>query len=112
MSLRVENEIDNHIAEGLELNLADAIRKYPIIYDRTHKYSNPITNAIRHKATWEQISDEVNLEVESCKTLWTCIKQKFIKYRKRINSGEIVTKEWALYDTLYHWLDGHIKRRR
>lgn len=112
MSLRVENEIDNHIAEGLELVLADAIRKHPIIYDRSHKFSNTATNAIRHQATWERISDEVNLEVESCKQLWFCIKQKFIKYRKRINSGEQVAKEWALYDTLSNWLDEHIKRRR
>ncbi len=113
MASKSEFEIDSQIAEGMEGLLADAIRKHPVLYAKPS--SNIRSKSVRPEKesdAWNQISDELNLEVESCKSLWSCIKQKFIKYRKKLDNGETFTKEWTIYESLHEWLDEHIKKRR
>lgn len=104
-------ELDSNLAEGMESFLIEAVRQHPIIYKHSDK---PRTKESVRKLseTWNEISDELNVEVESCKTLWSCIKQKFIKYRKRKQHGVAVHREWLAYEGLLEWLDEHIKRRR
>lgn len=104
-------ELDANLAEGMESFLIEAVRQRPFIYKQSDK---PRTKASVEKLnqTWDEISDELNVEVESCKTLWTCIKQKFIKYRKRKQHGESMHREWPAYEGLLEWLDEHIKKRR
>lgn len=106
-----EYMIDSALAEGMESVLADVIRKYPILYDKAHKYRFQSLFPEKHDQAWNKISDELNLEMDSCKSLWSCIKQKFIKHRKRLDKGEPVTA-WSTYDNLVKWLDCHVKRRR
>lgn len=108
---RSEYVIDHAIAEGMEALLAEVIRKYPILYDKTSKPKNGSTFQERHDAAWHKISDELNLELQSCKSLWSCMKQKFIKHRKRLDNGEPVPV-WPTYDMLHKWLDKHVKKRR
>lgn len=111
-TFKAELEMDNQAAEGLETLLAQAIRKYPILYEKNHKYHFASSYPDKHRDIWNRISDELNLEVESCQSLWSCIKQKFIKYRKRLDNGDTLNKEWATYEHLKHWLNDHIKKRR
>lgn len=111
MSIKNEMEISS-ITEGLECLLADAVRTYPILYDKSHKFHLQSAFPERHLEVWNRISDDLNLEVDSCRTLWSCIKQKFIKYRKRLDNNVSHPKEWKFYDTLRMWLDSHIKKRK
>lgn len=100
---------DNVLAEGIEHSLVEAIQKYPVLYDRNDANN---LNFEKHQTAWNSISDELHLDVENCKTFWKCIKQKFIKYRKRFENGEGNMKVWSTYYMLLPWLDGHIKKRR
>lgn len=102
---------DSSLAEGIELSLAEAVSKFPILYDKTHKCRFPSMYPDKHDQVWNKISDEVNLEVPSCKSLWSCMKQKFIKRRKKLDKGEVVAA-WPPYDELSKWLDQHVKKRR
>lgn len=108
---RSEYVIDHAIAEGMECLLADVIRKYPVIYDRGSKQKNGASFQDKYDAAWNKISDELNLELESCKSLWSCMKQKFIKHRKRLDNGEPVSA-WPTYNILHKWLDKHVKKRK
>lgn len=108
---RSEYIIDHAIAEGMEVLLAEVIRKYPIIYDRGGKQKNGPSFQDKFDAAWNKISDELNLELDSCKSLWSCMKQKFIKHRKRLDNGEPVTA-WPTYSVLHKWLDKHVKKRK
>lgn len=108
---RSEYAIDHAIAEGMETLLADAIRKYPIIYDKSSKVKNGASFQDKCDAAWNKISDEINLELDSCKSLWSCMKQKFIKHRKRLDNGEPVSS-WPTYNVLHKWLDKHVKKRK
>lgn len=111
MSDKTDYEIDSIMAEGMESVLADAVRKHPILYDKTHKHRFQSVFPEKHEYAWNKISEELNLEIESCKSLWSCIKQKFIKHRKRLDKGEPVSM-WPTYDELQKWLDKHVKKRR
>lgn len=108
---RSEYEIDHVIAESMESLLADVIQKYPILYDKDAKHR--IGGAFREKSdeAWNEISDELNLELDSCKSLWSCMKQKFIKHRKRIDNGEAIAP-WPTFNKLYKWLNRHVKKRK
>lgn len=108
---RTEYEIDHVIAEGMESHLADIIQKYPVLYDKEMK--NRYGASFRNKSdlAWNKISDELNLELESCKSLWSCMKQKFIKHRKRLDNGEPVNS-WPTFNKLHQWLDSHVKKRK
>lgn len=108
---RSEYAIDQAIAEGMETLMADVIQKYPIIYDKSCKPKNGIPFPENVDAAWNKISDELNLELDSCKSLWCGIKQKFIKHRKRLDNGEPVSA-WPTYHKLYKWLDRHVKKRK
>lgn len=108
---RTEYVIDHAIAEGMETLMADVIRKYPIIYDKASKLKNGSNFQEKYDAAWNKISDELNLELESCKSLWSCMKQKFIKHRKRLDNGESVSA-WPTYNVLHKWLDRHVKKRK
>lgn len=108
---RSEYAIDHAIAEGMESLLADVIRKYPVIYDKSSKQKNGVKFQEKCDAAWNKISDEINLELDSCKSLWSCMKQKFIKHRKRLDNGESVTA-WPTYNILHKWLDKHVKKRK
>lgn len=108
---RSEYVIDHAIAEGMESLLADAIRKYPVIYDRGSKQKNGSSFQEKYDAAWCKISDELNLELDSCKSLWSCMKQKFIKHRKRLDNCEPVSA-WPTYNILHKWLDRHVKKRK
>lgn len=108
---RTEYAIDHAIAEGMETIMADVIRKYPIIYDKSCKPKNGVTFQENYDAAWNKISDELNLELDSCKSLWCGMKQKFIKHRKRLDNGEPVSA-WPTYQKLYKWLDKHVKKRK
>lgn len=108
---RSEYAIDHAIAEGMEMLMADVIRKYPIIYDKSCKPKNGATFQENCDAAWNKISDELNLELDSCKSLWCGMKQKFIKHRKRLDNGEPVSA-WPTYHKLYKWLDKHVKKRK
>lgn len=108
---RSEYVIDHAIAEGMESLLAEAIRKYPVIYDRGSKQKIGPSFQEKYDAAWNKISDELNLELESCKSLWSCMKQKFIKHRKRLDNGETVSA-WPTYNILHRWLDKHVKKRK
>lgn len=108
---RTEYEIDHAIAEGMESLLADVIRKYPILYDKDAKHRNGSTFQEKSEKAWSKISDELNLELDSCKSLWSCMKQKFIKHRKRLDNGETVSS-WPTYNKLHQWLDRHVKKRK
>lgn len=112
MASKTEYEIDSQIAEGMEGLLADAIRKHPVLYAKPSNVRFKSARPGKESDAWNQISDELNLEVDSCKSLWSCIKQKFIKYRKKLDNGETFTKEWLIYESLHDWLDEHIKKRR
>lgn len=112
MASKTEYEIDSQIAEGMEGLLADAIRKHPVLYAKPSNMKLKTERPEKESDAWNQISDELNLEVESCKSLWSCIKQKFIKYRKKLDNGEMFTKEWPIYESLLEWLGEHIKKRR
>lgn len=111
MSDRIECEVDNAIAEGMDSALAEAVHKYPILYDKGHKHRFQSVYPEQHEQAWSKISDELSLEVESCKSLWSCMKQKFIKHRKRLDKGEVVSS-WPAYNELQNWLDRHVKKRR
>lgn len=106
-----DTDADNAIAEGMESALAEAVRKFPILYNKTHKHRFPSVYPDQHDAAWTKISDELSLEVESCKSLWSCMKQKFIKHRKKLDKGESVTV-WQTYGELEKWLNQHVKKRR
>lgn len=108
---RSEYVIDNAIAEGMEALMADVIRKYPILYDKSSKQKNGASFQEKCDAAWNKISDELNLELDSCKSLWSCMKQKFIKHRKRLDNGEPVSA-WPTYNILHKWLDKHVKKRK
>lgn len=108
---RSEYAIDHAIAEGMETLMADVIRKYPIIYDKSCKPKNGATFQENCDSAWNKISDELNLELDSCKSLWCGMKQKFIKHRKRLDNGEPVSA-WPTYHKLYKWLDKHVKKRK
>lgn len=108
----VTNNI-NSITDGLEQLLVDVVRRHPILYDRSHKFHNRIAHPAAHEETWRVISAVMRLEESSCKSLWSCVKQKFIKHRKRIATGETVgTKDWPIYDSMHSWLNEHICTRR
>lgn len=111
MSEKLDNDDDGSLAEGMESALAEAVCKFPILYDKTHKCRFPSMYPEQHEQAWQRISDELNLEVSSCKSLWSCMKQKFIKHRKRLDKGEPVSA-WPTYDELVRWLDRHVKKRR
>lgn len=111
MSDKMDYEVDNAIAEGMDSALAEAVRKFPILYDKTHKHRFQSVYPEQHEQAWSKISDELSLEVESCKSLWSCMKQKFIKHRKRLDKGEAVSS-WPAYDELEKWLNQHVKKRR
>lgn len=103
----------NSITDDLERLLISVVRRHPILYNRSHKFHNRIAHPAAHEETWRIIAAVMRLEESSCKSLWSCIKQKFIKYRKRIATGETVgTKDWPMYDTMYSWLNEHIHTRR
>lgn len=106
---RTEYEIDHVIAEGMESLLADVIRKYPVLYDKTYRYTASFQE--KSEIAWNKISDELNLELNSCKSLWSCMKQKFIKHRKRLDNGD-TTSPWPTYNKLHQWLDRHVKKRK
>lgn len=108
---RSELLIDHAIAEGMETALADIIRKYPVLYDKSSKSKNGSTFTDKCDTAWNKISDELNLELDSCKSLWSCMKQKFIKHRKRLDNGDSVSA-WPTYNILYKWLNPHVKRRK
>lgn len=108
---RSEYVIDNAIAEGMEILMADVIHKYPIIYDKASKLKIGSNFREKYDAVWDKISDELNLELESCKSLWSCMKQKFIKHRKKLDNGESVSA-WPTYSVLHKWLDRHVKKRK
>lgn len=105
-------EIESNVAEGMESFLIECVRRHPIIYSKDDKYRSHILYSQKLDEAWNEISDELNVEVESCKTLWTCIKQKFIKYRKHKEYGRLVNKDWPAYHGLVEWLDEHVKKRR
>lgn len=111
MAERNEYAIDHPIAEGMEALLAKIIEKYPILYDKEHKHRFQSAYPKEHENAWTKISDELNLDVDSCKSLWSCMKQKFIKYRKRLDKQEPVSA-WPVYEILHKWLDRHVKKRR
>lgn len=111
MGERNEYPIDHTIAEGMETLLAKIIEKFPILYDKEHKHRFQSAYPKEHETAWTKISNELNLDVESCKSLWSCMKQKFIKYRKRLDKQEPVSA-WPVYDLLHKWLDRHVKKRR
>lgn len=108
---RTEYEIDHVIAEGMESLLADIIQKYPVLYDKDMKHRYGVSFQSKSDTAWNKISDELNLELESCKSLWSCMKQKFIKHRKRLDNGEPVNP-WPTYNKLHQWLDRHVKKRK
>lgn len=111
MAERNELAIDQSIAEGMEAHLAKIIEKYPILYDKEHKHRFQSAYPKEHESAWKKISDELHLDVESCRSLWSCMKQKFIKYRKRLDKQEPVSA-WPVYGILHKWLDRHVKKRR
>lgn len=108
---RSEYIIDNSIAEGMESLLADEIKKYPILYDKCSKQRHGLAYGDRCELAWNKISDELNLELDSCKSLWSCMKQKFIKHRKRLDNGQ-AGSSWPTYQVLHKWLDEHVKKRK
>ncbi|XP_031624087.1 uncharacterized protein LOC116341270 [Contarinia nasturtii] len=109
---RSEYIIDQSITEGMENLLARLIRKYPVIYDRSMKLKNGGQSfQEKYDIAWNKISDELNLELESCKSLWSCMKQKYIKHRKRIDNNE-PTSAWPTFNILHVWLDKHVKKRK
>lgn len=108
---RSEYVIDHALAEGMEIGMADVVRKYPIIYDKVSKLKNGPNYQEKCDAAWNKISDELNLELDSCKSLWSCMKQKFIKHRKKLDNGETVSN-WPTYYMLFKWLDRHVKKRK
>lgn len=108
---RTEYEIDHTIAEGMESLLADIIHKYPVLYEKDMKHRYGASFQSRSDVAWNKISDELNLELESCKSLWSCMKQKFIKHRKRLDNGEPVNA-WPTFNKLHQWLDRHVKKRK
>lgn len=112
MESKAVYELEHHLTESMEALLINAVQKHPILYEKSDSYIKLPGHNEQCAAAWEKISDELNLEIESCKTLWLCTKQKFIKYRKKMENGDMVLKEWPIYDTLKGWLDKHIKRRR
>lgn len=108
---RSEYIIDTAIAEGMEVLLAEEIRKYPVLYDKNAKQKCGLSFQQQCNSAWNKISDELNLELDSCKSLWSCMKQKFIKHRKRLDNGEQVPL-WPTYNALHKWLDQHVKKRK
>lgn len=108
---RTEYEIDHVIAEGMESHLADIIQKYPVLYDKDMKHRYGALFQSKSDVAWNKISDELNLELESCKSLWSCMKQKFIKHRKRLDNGEPINP-WPTFNKLHKWLDRHVKKRK
>lgn len=108
---RSEYAIDHAIAEGMEALMADVIRKYPILYDKAAKLKNGASFQGKCDVAWNKISDELNLELDSCKSLWSCMKQKFIKHRKKLDNHEPVSN-WPTYEILHKWLDRHVKKRK
>lgn len=108
---RSEYLIDTAIAEGMETLLADVIRKFPILYDKTMKQKCGSSYQQKCDSAWNKISDEISLELDSCKSLWSCMKQKFIKHRKRLDNGDQVAA-WPTYTVLHKWLDAHVKKRK
>lgn len=106
-----EYVVDHTIAEGMETLLAKIIEKYPILYDKEHKHRFQSAYPKEHENAWKKICEEINLDVDSCKSLWSCMKQKFIKYRKRLDKQEPVSA-WPVYEILHKWLDRHVKKRR
>lgn len=108
---RSEHLIDTAIAEGMETLLADVIKKYPILYDKLMKQQCGPSYQQKCDDAWNKISDEISLELDSCKSLWSCMKQKFIKHRKRLDNGEQVPA-WPTYTVLHKWLDAHVKKRK
>lgn len=104
---------NNTLADQVECMLADKVRQHPLLYDKNltlrsgSSHSHP-----HHQLVWSKISNQLNLDIESCVSLWACIKQRYIKNRKRLSNGDTLTKHWPLYDTLSTWLDQHIKTRR
>lgn len=111
MTERSDYAVDHPIAEGMEVLLAKIIEKYPILYDKEHKHRFQSAYPKEHENAWTKISKELNLDVDSCKSLWSCMKQKFIKYRKRLDKQEPVSA-WPVYEVLHKWLDRHVKKRR
>lgn len=108
---RSEHLIDTAIAEGMETLLADVIKKYPVLYDKLMKQQCGPTYQRKCDDAWNKISDEISLELDSCKSLWSCMKQKFIKHRKRLDNGDQVAA-WPTYAVLHIWLDAHVKKRK
>lgn len=106
-----DTDADNAIAEGMESALAEAVRKFPVLYNKTHKHRFQSVYPEQHAEAWSKISDELNLEIESCKSLWSCMKQKFIKHRKKLDKCETVAA-WQTYSELEKWLNQHVKKRR
>lgn len=96
----------------MELFLIERVRQHPIIYSKDDKYRSHILYNQKLAEAWNEISDDLNVEVESCKALWVCIKQKFIKHRKKKEHGQAITKDWPAYQGLLEWLDEHVKKRR
>lgn len=111
MTERSEYAFDHTIADGMEALLARKIEEYPILYDKEHKHRFQTAYPKEHENAWAKISVEMNLDVESCKSLWRCMKQKFIKHRKRLDKQEPVSV-WPVYEILHKWLDRHVKKRR
>lgn len=111
MSQKSDNDLEGNLTESMDSALAAAVAKFPILYDGAHRHRSAIQYPEQHERAWNKVSDELNLEVDSCQLLWSCMKQKFVKYRKKLDKGESVSV-WPIYEELTKWLDQHVKKRR
>lgn len=58
------------IADNLERLLIRVIRRHPALYNRTHMHYNRTLYPDAHQTAWRQVSKELRLEENSCKSLY------------------------------------------
>lgn len=89
--------------------VAEAVRKYPAIYDKTNKYHK---NKEATQNAWERVVEEADVEsVDVAKRLFENLRKRFQRRRRSFfcrSDGSGDSKEWVSDMAFLMWLEPHI----
>ncbi|XP_067631622.1 transcription factor Adf-1-like isoform X2 [Eurosta solidaginis] len=73
------DKLDTNLEQQFDLNLIEAVKMNPVIYDRSH-YN--YKHFVRKAQTWKQIAESLGVPEQKCTKRWKSLRDKFAREMK------------------------------
>ncbi|XP_054738731.1 transcription factor Adf-1 isoform X1 [Anastrepha obliqua] len=73
------DKLDTNLEQAFDLNLIEAVKMNPVIYDRSH-YN--YKHFVRKAQTWKQIAESLGVPEQKCTKRWKSLRDKFAREMK------------------------------